>query len=124
MTKPQIWNLYETYVEAWKLTSNEEREKVVAQITDDSIQYLTPEFQGGREAILNDMESFQKKFPGGHFAIDDISTHHDVALFTWALVLADGTVPAKGHDQLRISPDGKIASITTFAPSSPKPLSE
>ncbi|SDF12405.1 nuclear transport factor 2 family protein [Terriglobus roseus] len=122
MTKQQIWNLYETYAEAWKLASSEEREQALAQIIDDSIQYLTPEFQGGREAILNDMESFRKKFPGAHFAVEDMSSHHDVALFTWALVLADGSVPAKGHDSLRLSPEGKIVSITTFPPSGPKPL--
>lgn len=123
MTKQQIWNLYETYAEAWKLASSEERKNALAQVIDDSIQYLTPEFQGGREAILNDMESFRKKFPGSHFAVEDMSSHHDAALFTWALVLADGSVPAKGHDSLRFSPEGKIVSITTFPPSSPKPQS-
>jgi hypothetical protein len=123
MTKQQLWNLYETYAEVWKLTSGEERENALAQVIDDSIQYLTQEFVGGREAILKDMESFRQKFPGSYFAVDDMASHHDVALFTWALVLPDGTIPAKGHDHLRISPEGKILSITTFPPSSPKPLS-
>ena len=123
MTQQQIWNLYETYAEIWKLASNEERKSALAQVVDDSIQYLTQEFQGGNEAILKDMESFRQRFPGSYFAVENMSTHHDVALFTWALVLPDGTIPAKGHDSLRFTPEGKIVSITTFPPSIPKPLS-
>ncbi|HEY9138094.1 MAG TPA: nuclear transport factor 2 family protein [Terriglobus sp.] len=123
MTQQQLWNLYETYAEAWKLASREERANALVQLTDDNIQYLTQEFVGDREAILKDMESFRQKFPGSYFAVDDMASHHDVALFTWALVLPDGTIPTKGHDALRISPEGKIASITTFPPPTPKPLS-
>lgn len=123
MTQQQLWNLYETYAEAWKLASSDEREKAVAQLVDDSIHYLTQEFVGGREAILNDMASFRQKFPGSYFAVEDMSSHHDVALFTWALVMPDGTIPAKGHDYLSVSPEGKIVALTTFPPSIPKPLS-
>jgi hypothetical protein len=48
-------------------------------------------------------------------------THHDVALLTWLLVQADGTVLAKGHDQIRVSPEGKIVDLLTFAPSVSEP---
>ena len=46
-----------------------------------------------------------------------MSAHHDVALLTCVLVQADGNVFAKGHDQIRISAEGKIVGLTTFAPS-------
>lgn len=123
MTTQQLWNLYETYANVWKLTSAEERESALAPLVDDSIQYLTQNFEGGREEILKDIESFQQKFPGCYFTVEDMASHHDVALFTWVLVMPDGTTPAKGHDHLRISTEGKIVSITTYPPSSPKPLS-
>ncbi|MEK6397795.1 MAG: nuclear transport factor 2 family protein [Terriglobus sp.] len=122
MTKQQVWSLYETYAAVWKLVSSEERNNALTPLVDDSVQYLTQEFVGGREAILNDMESFRQKFPGCYFTVEDMASHHDVALFTWVLVMPDGTTPAKGHDYLRISPEGKITAITTFPPSSPKPL--
>jgi hypothetical protein len=35
------------------------------------------------------------------------------------LVRADGTVFAKGHDQIRVSQEGKIVSLITFPPSTP-----
>lgn len=121
MTKQQLWNLYETYAEAWKLTSRNARENALAHIIDDSIQYLTQDFEGGLEAILDDMENFQQKFARCYFAVEDMASHHGVALFTWVLVMPDGTRPAKGHDYLQISPEGKIVAITTFPPSTPKP---
>ena len=119
-TSQQAWNLYEQYVEAWKPISAEQRAMILTQIFSEDMQYRTPQFQGGPEAVLEDMTQFQQKFPGAHFDIEDISTHHDVALFTWVLVLPDGSRPAKGHDQIRVSKEGKIASIITFAPSTPR----
>jgi hypothetical protein len=53
--------------------------------------------------------------------MEDVSAHHDVALLTWLLVQADGTVLVKGHDQIRVSPEGKIVNLITFAPSVSKP---
>jgi hypothetical protein len=120
ITNQAVWKLYEQYVEAWKPISADQRSAILAEIFAENMQYLTPHFQGGPEAVLEDMTQFQQKFPGAHFDIEDSSTHHDVALFTWVLVLADGSRPAKGHDQIRISTEGKIASILTFAPSTPK----
>ena len=75
----------------------------------------------GRETAIEDMAAFQKSFPGGRFDVGDVSAHHDLALLTWVLVQADGKVFARGHDQIRIAPDGKIASIITFAPSVTSP---
>ena len=71
--------------------------------------------------MIEDMATFQSKFPGGHFDVGDVSAHHDVALLTWVLIQPDGKEVARGHDQLRVSPEGKIASIVTFAPSVPQP---
>ena len=63
------------------------------------------------------MAAFQQKFPGGRFDVADVSAHHDVALLTWVLVQADGTIFARGHDQIRVSREGKIANLITFPPS-------
>ena len=57
------------------------------------------------------------KVPGGYFDVEDVSTHHGVALFTWLLVPGEGRVLVKGHDQVRLSPDGKIHHLLTFGPS-------
>jgi hypothetical protein len=121
ITKEEIWKLYEQYVEAWKPISGEQRTATLKEIFATNMHYLTPHFEGGPEAVLEDMTEFQQKFPDAHFEIEDASNHHDVALFTWVLVLADGSKPATGHDQIRLSAEGKIASILTFAPSTPKP---
>jgi hypothetical protein len=122
MTQNQkAWNLYEKYVKAWKPITDDQRASILDEVFAVDLQYFTADFQGGREAVLADITSFQKKFPGSYFTIDDISTHHDIALFTWVFTQPDGTPIAKGHDHVRISADGKLAAITTFGPSIPKP---
>lgn len=117
ITNQQVWKLYAQYANAWKPNSDEQRRQILADVLDNDFRYLTPEFEGGVDTLLDDMAGIQKKVPGGYFDVEDVSTHHDVALLTWLLVQADGTVLAKGHDQIRISPEGKIVDLLTFAPS-------
>ena len=122
ITNKDAWTIYEKYLEGWNSRSDDMRKKVAAEITTDNIQYRTRNHDlGGRTEIIADMASFQEKFPGGHFDVGDVSTHHDVALLTWVLVQADGKVFAQGHDQIRVNADGKISSIITFPPPTKTP---
>ena len=82
------------------------------------VRYSTRNHElGDRRTVIADMAAFQQKFPGGHFDVADVAAHHDVALLTWVLVQADGTEFARGHDQISMSPEGKIVSLITFPPS-------
>jgi len=54
----------------------------------------------------------QKQCPSDHFDIENVSTHHEVALFKWVLILPDGKVTVKGQDCIRFSPAGKIATCS------------
>jgi hypothetical protein len=122
ITNQEAWAIYEKYVQAWNPISDEQRIALATDIIAEDAQYSSPILQaGGRNSLIERMSAFQKQFPGGHFEIGDVSAHHDVALLTWILVQADGTVFAKGHDQIRVSSAGKIVSLITFAPSVPKP---
>ncbi len=49
----------------------------------------------GHQIIIDDINDFQAKFPGGQFALQSVSEHHDVALMEWQLILTDGT-PVRG----------------------------
>lgn len=122
LTNKQAWHVYQTYVEGWKAIPDEQRRTVASSVLADEVRYSTPQHEtGGRQTIIDDMASFQKRFPGGHFDIGDVSAHHDVALLTWILVTGEGTVMAKGHDQIRVSSDLKIVELITFAPSVASP---
>ena len=120
MTNQQALNIYQSYVEAWKAISDEQRKSILSEVFDENVEYLVPKYVGGTRAAIEDMESFQKQYPGAHFDIENISTHHEVALFKWVLILPDGKVTVKGHDCIRFSPAGKIVSLLTFGPASPK----
>ncbi|MEO8735509.1 MAG: nuclear transport factor 2 family protein [Edaphobacter sp.] len=120
-TNQQVWKLYTQYANAWKPNSDQQRTKMLADVLDKDFHYLTPEFEGGLDTLLEDMAGIQKKVPGGYFDVEDVSTHHDVALLTWKLVQPGGTVLVKGHDQIRVSPEGKIVDLLTFAPSVSEP---
>lgn len=121
MTSQKVWKLYSQYADAWKPNSDQQRTKMLADILDKDFHYLTPEFEGGIDTLLEDMAGIQKKVPGGYFDVEDVSNHHDVSLFTWLFLQADGTVIARGHDQIRVSPEGKIVSLLTFGPSVTEP---
>jgi hypothetical protein len=123
-TNQQVWKTYTQYANAWKPNSDQERKRMLADVLDNDFHYLTPEFEGGLDTLLEDMAEIQEKVPGGYFDVEDVSTHHDVALLTWLLVQPDGTVLAKGHDQIRLSAEGKIVELLTFAPSVSEPLFE
>ena len=122
LTNKKAWDIYEKYLEGWKPISKKEREKISSEIMVENVEYTTPRHESGdRYTAIKDMEAFQARVPGGHFEIRDVSAHHDVALVTWDLIQANGESFAKGHDQIRISKEGKIIGLITFAPSVSKP---
>jgi hypothetical protein len=120
VTNQQALTIYQSYVEAWEPIPDAQRKSILSGVLDEKMEYLVPQYVGGVSEAIEDMERFQKQYPGAHFEVENVSTHHEVALFKWVLVLPDGKVTVKGHDCVRFSPEGKIASLLTFGPSSPK----
>jgi hypothetical protein len=119
MTNHEAWKLYEKYLSAWNTNSIVERLKVANETLSENVEYQTPRHDvcTGRSQVIEDMATFHQRFPGGHFEVGDVSSHHNVALLTWVLVQADGKVFAQGHDQLTVDGNGRISKLTTFAPS-------
>lgn len=117
ITAKEAWVIYAKYVSGWRAVSDKERRQIATEIIDENAQYSSPILElGGIESMIARMSKFQEEFPGGYFEIGGASAHHDVALLTWIIMKADGTEFARGHDQMRVSPEGKILSMTTFAP--------
>ena len=118
MSNHDAWRTYEKYIGAWNTTLIEERLRIADEILSENIEYQTArhDLSVGRAQVIEDMATFHKNFPGGHFEIGGVSSHHNVALLIWVIVQADGSVFAQGPDQITIGPDGKISKITTFAP--------
>lgn len=124
MTNMEAWNAYERYLGAWNTTSLDERMRIATEILSDDIEYQTARHDlcSGRAQVLEDMATFHERFPGGHFEIGGVSSHHRVALLTWVIIQADGTEFARGGDQITVDLSGKITKITTFAPSTKEPV--
>jgi len=123
MTNREAWKLYERYLGAWNSTTLEERTKIATALLTEDIEYQTVRHAlgRGRAQVIEDMATFHQRFPGGHFEIGDVSSHHDVALLTWVIIQADGKEFARGHDQLTVDRDGRIRRIITFGPSAKTP---
>jgi len=123
LTNQEAWKLYEKYLSAWNTTSIEQRVKIAAEVLSENIEYQTARHDLciGRSQIIEDMATFHQKFPGSHFEIGDVSSHHNVALLSWVIIQADGKELARGGDQITVGRDGKISKITTFAPSVKNP---
>ena len=123
MTNQEAWKLYEKYLGAWNTTSIEERMKIATEVLRENLEYQTARHDSsiGRSQAIADMATFHEKFPGGHFEIGDVSSHHNVALLTWVIIQADGKEFARGGDQISVDRNGQISRITTFAPSVKNP---
>ena len=119
MNNQEAWNLYEKYLSAWNTTSLEKRLEIANQVLDENIEYQTArhDLSMGRSRVLEDMATFHVRFPGGHFEIGDVSSHHNVAVLSWVIIQADGKEFARGIDQIYAGRQGRISKITTFAPS-------
>lgn len=115
-------DLYKQYVKAWSAISDQERRNILNAVLETAIVYRIPRMEGtGHQIVIDDMNDFQTKFPGGRFALHSISEHHDVALMEWQLILPDGTPGVLGHDAIRVTSEGKLGHIATFAPSTLEP---
>ena len=92
-------------------------------VLDENIAYQTVrhDLSIGRSLVIEDMATFHERFPGGHFEIGDVSSHHNVALLTWVIIQAGGKEFAQGGDQITVDRNGKISKIITFAPSARDP---
>jgi hypothetical protein len=123
MTNHEAWKLYEKYLSAWNTTSIEQRLKIANEVLVENIEYQTArhDLSIGRSLVIEDIATFHERFPGGHFEIGDVSSHHNVALLTWVIIQADGKEFARGGDQITVDRNGKISKITTFAPSAKDP---
>ncbi len=119
MTNQAAWTLYKKYLGAWNTSSIEERLTIANEVLSDKIEYQTArhDLGTGRSQVIEDMATFHERFPGGHFEIGDVSSHHNVAILTWVIIQADGEEFARGLDMITVNRDGKISKITTFAPS-------
>jgi hypothetical protein len=118
LTNQSAWQIYEKYLSGWNTASKEEQAKIANDVVAEDVGYSTPRHStGSRMTIIADMAVFQKKYPGGHFEVGDVSAHDNYALLTWVLILPDGKELARGHDAIRVSAEGKIVSVITFAPS-------
>jgi hypothetical protein len=124
MTNLEAWKIYERYLSAWNTTSIEERMKIAFEVLSENIEYQTARHDlcTGRAQVIEDMATFHKNFPGGHFEIGGVSAHHNVALLVWVIIQADGKEFARGGDQITVDSNGKISKITTFAPSKRDPF--
>ena len=91
---------YRQYVEAWAAISDQERRAILNSVLATDIHYRIPRMEGtGHSIVIEDMNAFQEKFPGGKFALRSVSEHHDVALMEWQLILPDGTPAVVGHGE-------------------------
>jgi hypothetical protein len=115
--------LYKHYATAFSAISDQERRRILDSVLETNVIYRNPRMEGrGPQIIIDNINDyFQAKFPGGQFVLHSFSEHHDVALMEWQLILADGTLGVRGHDTIRVTPEGTFAQIVTFAPPTLEP---
>ena len=106
---------WEGYGKAWSAVSDAERETLLSQSLANYFHYIDPRIEcHGQQDVIQNLEAFQQRQPGGRFALKSILTHHDTALVNWQLIKGDGTAANLGFDFVRFDQSGHIHEITGF----------
>ena len=105
-----------TYGAAWQEEHPEWRLKLLTTALNEKGRYTDPTADlVGPKALCDHIGVFQVGNPGAKIEVTSTATlHHDIAHFTWRMLLPDGQVRLTGHDFAEFDEDGKILRLAGF----------
>ena len=122
MTPESMREQWELYAKAWSPVSDRERKDLLTRSLAVDYHYIDPRIEcRGHAEVIQNLEAFQQRQPGGSFALKSILTHHNILLVNWQLMKRDGTAANLGFDFVRFDSSEHIEEITGFfvPPSTP-----
>lgn len=111
------------YLAAWNADDPTARRAAIEATWTPDHRFCDPLAEaGGYDELDGFIAQVRSHYPGAAFRmVSGIDAHHDVARWSWAMTLPDGTVPAVGHDTVRLAADGRIAEFVGFFGPMPDP---
>lgn len=108
-------SIWETYVAAWKASTEAEKRRLFEQSLDPACLYTDPLTQTrGWEALIEYMFQFHQQFPGAYFTTRLFFTHSHKSTAKWDMCDPSGMVLGEGMSYAEYNPQGKLIAMTGF----------
>ena len=107
---------YELYISAWCAISDEERlRRLRASVAQAIIFRNAMKTRNSLADVVEHLEAFQKRSPGGSFRLMSMLGFENQGLATWKFFDAEGQGGFSGFDALTFDEDGRISYILMFS---------
>ena len=107
---------YELYLAAWAAISEADREGKLRESCAEDVVFANPtQSRHGIADVIEHLEGFQKRSPGGSFRMNNMVGWADHGLAEWQLVDAHGQPGFSGYDVMTFDEHGLISSIVLFS---------
>jgi len=105
-----------TYLQAWNETDESSRRDLLGQVWGEGATYQDPTASvAGAEELVQHIGRFYEQRPGSRFELGSrVDGYADNVRFRWRLLDAAGAQASEGTDFVRLTADGRIASVTGF----------
>ncbi|MEQ1515409.1 MAG: nuclear transport factor 2 family protein [Usitatibacteraceae bacterium] len=112
---------WETYANAWKVTTAQEKTQALKQSVAPACVYQDPiTVTKGYDELVAYMLAFHQQIPDGHFVTTYFLAHHDVSIAKWNMVSGDGTIIGDGASYGRYNEEGALVAMTGFFETPPQ----
>lgn len=110
-----ITTVVKKYIEVWNILDAAERRAAIGELFTENVEYVDPNVAvEGQDALDAYIAETQKQLPGSVFTLaGNVSTHHDLARFTWQVGPAGGQPLAVGYDFAAVE-NGRVRRLYGF----------
>jgi hypothetical protein len=106
---------YEIYLSAWSAVPDDERLRLLHESVTEGVVFKNPmKTRAGIADVIEHLEGFQVRSPGGSFRLNAMLGWEDNAMATWQFVDAEGNGGFTGYDILAFDEHCLIDSIVLF----------
>ena len=105
-----------TYLQAWNETDRARRRELLAGVWAEHGTYQDPTASlTGAEELVQHIGRFHEQRPGSRFELGSrVDRYADDLRFRWRLLDSEGVQASEGTDFVRLTAEGRIASVTGF----------
>ena len=106
---------YELYLAAWSAVTDEERARMLRDSLAEDVVFSNPQqIRHGISEVIEHLEAFQNRSPGGSFRMNNMVGWADHGLAEWQLLDGEGKAGFSGYDVVSFDEGGLIKSILLF----------
>jgi hypothetical protein len=110
-----VRHVFEAYLAGFFETDRVKRDAIMRANIHPEVEFSNPGVAGrGIERLLEHVDAFQEKFPGGRFEINWLRQQHRQVLSEWTQFHRDGSEFISAHSYALINDAGLIVRFAGF----------